>query len=75
MWPHLPNRVYNGLEGLAEKIMNPAECHSSRVYVHVKDNSDLASPEPVYVYTDILKPNLFGNSYVKLLKPHTLHRA
>jgi len=24
---HFPNRVYNGLEDLAETIMNPANCH------------------------------------------------
>ena len=66
-----PNRVYNGLEDLAETIMNPANCHSSPVNAPVKGNSDFASPEPVYVYTDIVKPNLFGDSYVKLLT--TLH--
>jgi len=48
---HFPNRVYNGLEDLAETILNPANCHSTRVNVSVKDNYDFASPEPVYVYT------------------------
>ena len=51
--------------------MYSANCHSSRVNVSVKDNSDFASPEPVYVYTDIIKRNLVGDSYVKLLT--TLH--
>ena len=41
------------------------------VNVSVKDNSDFASPEPVYVYTVIIKQNLFGYSYVRLLT--TLH--
>ena len=44
-----PNRVYNGLEDLAEIIMYPADCHSSRVNESVKDNSDFVSPEHVYV--------------------------
>ena len=37
----------------------------------MKDNYDFASPEPVYVYADIVKPNLVGDSYFKLLT--TLH--
>jgi hypothetical protein len=61
--------VYNGIEDLVETIMTPANCRSSRVTVAVKDNSDL--PEPVYIYTDIIKPNLVGGSYVRLLT--TLH--
>ena len=32
-----------------------------------KDNFNFAQPEPVSVYTDIIKPNLFGDSYVRLL--------
>ena len=68
---HFPNRVYNGLEDLAETNMNTANCHSSRVNVPVKDNYEFALLEPVYVYTDIVKPNLVGDSYVKLLT--TLH--
>jgi len=63
---HFPNRVYNGLEDLAETFMNPAICSSSRENVSVKDNSHFASHEPVYVYTDIIKPNLVGDSYVRL---------
>jgi hypothetical protein len=54
------NLVYNGLENLAETIMNTANCNSSRVNVSVKDNSDFDLPEPVYVYTNIIKPNLVG---------------
>jgi hypothetical protein len=50
--------------------MNLTNCHSFKVNVSVKSNSDFASPEPVYVYTDI-KPNLEGDSYVSLLT--TLH--
>jgi len=59
---HFPNHVYNGLENLAETIMNPANCHSSRVNVSVKDNFDFASPDHVYVYTGIIKPNLVWDS-------------
>jgi len=40
---YFPNRVYNGLEDKAETIMNPANCHSSRVSVPVKDKSEFAS--------------------------------
>jgi hypothetical protein len=68
---HFPLRVYNGLEDLAKKIMSPGNCHSSRIAIPVKDNSDFATPEPVYVYTDIIKANLVGDSYVRLLT--TLH--
>jgi len=68
---HFPARVYNGLEDLAETIMNPANRHTSRITVSLTDNPDFSTPEPVYVYTDIIKPNLFGDSYVKLLT--TLH--
>ena len=68
---HFPARVYNGLEDLAETIMNPANRHTSRITVSLTDNPDFSTPEPVYVYTAIIKPNLFGDSYVKLLT--TLH--
>ena len=47
--------------------MNNANCHSNKVNVPIKNNYDFASPKPVYVYTDIVKPNLVGDSYVKLL--------
>jgi hypothetical protein len=68
---HFPLRVYNGLEDLAKTIMNPANCPSSSAAIPVKDNSDFATPEPVYVYTDIINPNLVGDSYVRLLTtPH-----
>jgi hypothetical protein len=66
-----PLRVYNGLEDLAKTVMSPDNCHSSSAAIPVKDNSDFATPEPVYVYTDIIKPNLVGDSYVRLLT--TLH--
>ena len=51
--------------------MNPANGHTSRITVSLKDNPDFTTPELVYVYTDIIKPNLVGDSYVKLLT--TLH--
>jgi len=38
---HFPNRVYNGLEDLAETIMNHANSHSSRVMVSVKETLTL----------------------------------
>jgi len=51
--------------------MNPANCRTSRITVSLKDNPDFTTPEPVYVFTDIIKPNLVGDSYVKRLT--TLH--
>jgi hypothetical protein len=51
--------------------MNPANCHTSRITVSLKDDPDFTTPEPVYVYTDIIKPNLAGDFYVKRLM--TLH--
>ena len=41
---HFHNRVYNGTDDLVETIMNPANCHSTRVIVRVKVNSDFPSP-------------------------------
>ena len=64
---HFPNRVYNGLEHLAEKIMNPANCHSNKVTMPMKDNNSFALTETVYAYADIVKPNFVGDSYVKRL--------
>ena len=32
-----------------------------------KNNFSFAQPEPVYFYTDLIKPNLVGDSYVRLL--------
>jgi len=43
-------RVYNGLEDLAETIMTVANCHSTRITVAVKDNSDFSKPEPVCLH-------------------------
>jgi hypothetical protein len=46
-----PARVYNGLEDLAETILNRANCRNSKITVCLKDNPDFITPEPVYVYT------------------------
>jgi hypothetical protein len=67
---HFPARVYNGLEDLAETILNPANCRSSKITI-IKNNPYFTTPEPVYVYTDIIKPKLVVDSYVALLT--TLH--
>ena len=66
-----PARVYNGIEDLAETIMNPANCRASIVMLPTKHNLNLTQPEPVYVYTDIIKSNVVGGAYVRLLT--TLH--
>ena len=47
--------------------MNPAICHSSTVILTTKDNLNFTQPEPVCIYTDIIKPNLVGDTYVRLL--------
>jgi hypothetical protein len=57
---HFPVQVYNGLEDLAKTIMTPANCRSSRIPESETKNSN-------FVYTDIIKPNLVGDSYVRLL--------
>ena len=64
---YFPSRVYASIDDLAETIMNPANLRSSTLKYPIKDNINFAYPEPVYVYTDIIKPNLVGDSYVLLL--------
>jgi len=66
---YFPARVYNDIEDLAQAIMNPHNCRSSTVNLYKKDNFHFAQPEPVYIYTDIIKPTLVGDSYVRLLTP------
>jgi len=66
---HLPARVYNVLEDLAETIMNPVNCRTSRITVSLKDNPDFCTPEPVYVYTAVTNPSFDSDSYVERLTP------
>ena len=47
--------------------MNPANCRSSTVNLSTIENFNFAQPEPVYVYTDVIKHNLVGDSYVRIL--------
>jgi hypothetical protein len=49
--------------------MTPVNCRSSRVSLSTRDNFEFAMPEPIYVYTDVIKPNLVGDSYVRLPTP------
>ena len=37
-------RVYNGIEDLAETILNPANCHYSTVILSTKDNLNFTQP-------------------------------
>ena len=67
MVSYFPVKVYNGVEDLTEKVITPYNCRSSGVTLAVRDNFDFAVPEPVHVYTDVIKPNLVGDSYVRLL--------
>jgi hypothetical protein len=62
-----PVLVYNGLQDLAKTITPPANCRSSRIPESETNNSNFAAPEPIFVYTDIIKSNLVEDSYVKLL--------
>ena len=66
---YFPDRVYeyNGIDDLPETIVNPAICHSSTVNLSTKDNFNFTQPEPVCIYTDTIKPNLVGDSHVRLL--------
>ena len=63
---YFPARVNDGIEDLAKKIMNPGNCLTSRVALFSKDNFDFALHKTVYIYTDIIKPNLDVDSYVRL---------
>jgi len=47
--------------------MNPANCRSSTWNLITLDNFNFVQPETVYVYTVIMKLNLVGDSYVRLL--------
>jgi hypothetical protein len=51
---YFPARVQNGREDLAITIMNPANCHSSKITV-TDYSSNYATPETMYCYTDIIK--------------------
>ena len=64
---YFPSRVYDSIDDLAETIMHPANCRSSTVKHSMKDNINFSHPEPLYIYTDIIKPNLVGDSYVRVL--------
>jgi hypothetical protein len=57
---HFPVKVYNGVEDLVETIMTRSNCRSSKLTLTVRDNFEFALPEPVYVYTDVIKSNLLG---------------
>jgi len=64
---HFAARTYDDINDFAETIINPANCRPSTVNFPNKDNFNVAQPEPVYVYTDIIKRNLVGVHYVRLL--------
>jgi len=64
---YFPARVSNDIDDLAETIMNPTNYHSSTVNLSTKDNFNFTQPAPVYIYTDIMKPNLVGDSFLRLL--------
>ena len=59
--------MYDTINDLAKIIMNPTNCRSSAVSLPAEDNSGFTTHEPVYGYTDVIEPNLVGDSYVRLL--------
>jgi hypothetical protein len=64
---YFPAREYNVIYDLEGTIMYPANCRSSTWNLITKDNFNFVQPETVYVYTVIMKRNLVGDSYVRLL--------
>jgi len=64
---YFPALEYNYIDDLAGTIMNPTICRSSTFNLSTKDNFIFSQPEPLYVYTNIIKPNSVGDSYVLLL--------
>ena len=68
---YFPSGACDSIDDLAESVMKPVNCRSPTVNHSIKYNINYAHPEPVYVYTDIIKPNVVGHSYVGLLT--TLH--
>ena len=64
---YFPACVYNGIDDLVEIIMSAANCCSSTVNLSTKDNFNIDKPEPVHIYTDIIKLNMVGDSCVRLL--------
>ena len=47
--------------------MNSANCHSSTLKLTTKEYFNFNQPEIVYIYTDVIKRNLFGDPNVQLL--------
>jgi len=60
-------RVYNDINDFASTIMNPANCRSSTINLSTKDNFNFVQPEPLYLHTDITKPNFVGDTYLRIL--------
>jgi hypothetical protein len=64
---HFPFQAYIGFECFAKTNLIPENYRSSRIPESETNNSKFAAPEPIFVYRDIIKPNLVGDSYVRLL--------
>jgi len=64
---YFPASLYNGIGDLTETVSITANCRSSTVNISTKDNFKFLQTEPIYVYTDIIKPYMVGDSYVGLL--------
>ena len=54
-------RMYDSVDDLAKTFTNTTNRRSYAVSLPAKDNSVFTTQEPVYLYTDIIKPNLVGD--------------
>jgi hypothetical protein len=66
--------MYGSLDDLAKRVMKPTNCRSSAVSPQAKYNSVFNAQKPVYVYTDVIQPNLSGDPYFRHLQTLTFHR-
>jgi len=64
---HFPVRTYYSINYLSETTMNLTNYRSATVKHNSIHNINFAHTKQVYVYTDFIKPDLVGNSYVRVL--------
>jgi hypothetical protein len=58
----------NDFEDLVATILKPTNCRSFRDSLPVKHNSQSTASQRVYVYTVVIKSNLVGDSYLRIVK-------
>ena len=59
--------MYDRPDDIAKTVTKPNNCRSFAVSLPAKGNSGFTTPEPVYVYTDVINLNFVSASYVRLL--------